>query len=82
MDRASWSYDPALAQQPGKPFSVDLRDHAFLPSAGFRVLCLIGNGLYQPILCYVKRNGNNMVSYRDRFSESEGDRERKEGKEM
>ena len=48
VGRRSWSYDPALAQQPVIPFSVDLRDIFPLDQVQFRILCPIGTRLSQP----------------------------------
>jgi len=49
-DPAGGSYDPALAGQPAVPFSAILRDEAPIFQELFRMLCLIGNGLFQPAM--------------------------------
>jgi len=49
-DPAGESYDPVLAGQPAVPFSAILRDEAPILQELFRMLCLIGNWLFQPAM--------------------------------
>ena len=51
-DPACGSYDPALAEQPGKPFSTLVRGSAPILREISRTLCPIGNGLLQPIMMW------------------------------
>ncbi|PUU80409.1 hypothetical protein B9Z19DRAFT_1063491 [Tuber borchii] len=55
--RASWNYDPALAEQPAIPFSATLRDNQASHQAGFRVLAQLASGRTNPSYTIYGRRG-------------------------
>ena len=45
------SYDPTIAKRPAIPYSARLWTQISIPTS-FSTLCPIGNGLFQPVICY------------------------------
>ena len=53
-DPVSLSYDPAVARQPAIPFSTKLRDTIPICLILHLGLYPIGNGLFQPAICFAR----------------------------